>query len=124
MSDQRRFAMNYFETMDWKKIKKDVEHGLEKGMVAVKKGALVVKKKTGELTDEGKRQYKIMTLKSKVHSQMTDLGARVYSLIGTRSKNPALDATVKDIVAQVKKNEVLISALTKKSAVETKKKKA
>lgn len=116
--------MNYFETMDWKKIKKDVEHGLEKGMVAVKKGALVVKKKTGELTDEGKRQYKIMTLKSKVHSQMTDLGARVYSLIGTRSKNPALDATVKDIVAQVKKNEVLISALTKKSAVETKKKKA
>lgn len=114
--------MNYFDTIDWVKIKKDVEQGLEKGLVAVKKGALVAKKKTGELTDEGKRQYKIMTLKSKVHSQMTDLGARVYSLMGSRSKNPALDATVKDIVAQVRKNQVQITALMKKGTAKSRKK--
>ena len=114
--------MSYFNSLDWTKIRKEVEQGLEKGMVAFKRGALVVQKKTGELTDEGKRQYTIMTLQSKVLAQMTDLGARVYALMGTRSKNPALDATVKDIIAHIRKNEAQIATLLKKPATASRKK--
>jgi len=113
--------MGYFDTMDWEKVKKEVERGLGKGLIAVKKGALVAQKKAGELTEEGKRQYKILSLKSKVHSQMTDLGKRVYSLISSRSANPSRDATVKDIVAQIRKNEDRIAALMKPSAASRKK---
>jgi hypothetical protein len=95
--------MGYFESIDWKGIKKDLQQGMEKGMAAVKKGAIVAQKKAGELTEEGKRQYKIFALKTKVHEGISDLGARVYALMGSRAKNPALDAKVKDLAAQIKK---------------------
>lgn len=108
--------MNYFDTIDWNGIKKDIQKGLEKGMVAVKKGAIVVQKKAGELSDEGSRQYKAMALKAKVHTAVSDLGARVYALMGSRVKNPALDARVKDIVVQIKKLDAQIAGLEKKAA--------
>jgi hypothetical protein len=47
---------------------------------------------------------------------MTDLGARVYHLIGSNSKNPALDATIKALVAQIRMDEVKIASLMKKAA--------
>jgi hypothetical protein len=103
--------MSYFEKMDWDMIKKDLQKGLEKGMVAVKKGAIVAQKKAGELSDEGKRQYKLYTLKTKVHKSFSDLGARVFALMGARTKNPALDTKVRDIVSQLKKLEAQIGAL-------------
>jgi len=105
--------MGYFESIDWKGIKKDLQKGMEKGMAAMKKGAIVAQKKAGDLTDEGKRQYKILTLKTKVHEGVTDLGARVYALMGSRAKNPALDPQVKNIVAQIKKLDAQIAALEK-----------
>jgi len=106
--------MGYFESIDWEGIKKDLQKSMEKGMAAMKKGAIVAQKTAGELTDEGKRQYKILTLKTKVHEGVTDLGARVYALMGSRVKNPALDPQVKDIVAQIKKLDAQISELEKK----------
>jgi hypothetical protein len=105
--------MGYFESIDWEGIKKDLQKGMEKGMAAMKKGAIVAQKTAGELTDEGKRQYKILTLKTKVHEGVTDLGARVYALMGSRVKNPALDPQVKDIVAQIKKLDAQIADLAK-----------
>jgi hypothetical protein len=105
--------MGYFESIDWEGIKKDLQKGMEKGMAAMKKGAIVAQKTAGELTDEGKRQYKILTLKTKVHEGVTDLGARVYALMGSRVKNPALDPQVKDIVAQIKKLDAQIAELEK-----------
>jgi hypothetical protein len=103
--------MSYFEKMDWDTIKRDLQKGLEKGMVAVKRGAIVAQKKAGELSDEGKRQYKLFTLKTKVHQGFSDLGAQVYALMGTRTKNPSLDAKVRDLVSQLKKLEAQIGAL-------------
>ncbi len=105
--------MGYFESIDWEGIKKDLQKGMEKGMAAMKKGAIVAQKTAGELTDEGKRQYKILTLKAKVHEGVTDLGARVYALMGSRVKNPALDPQVKDLVAQIKKLDAQIADLEK-----------
>jgi hypothetical protein len=104
-------TMGYFEGINWETIKKDLQQGLGKGMVAVKKGALVAQKKVGELSDEGKKQYKVFSLKTKVHQGFSDLGARVYALMGTRTKNPSLDAKVRDIVSQLKKLEAQIGAL-------------
>mgnify|MGYP006367995781 CR=1 FL=1 len=105
--------MGYFESIDWKGIKNDLQKGMEKGMAAVKKGAIVAQKKAGELTEEGTRQYKIFALKAKVHGGISDLGARVYTLMGSRAKNPALDPQVKNIVAQIKKLDAQIASLEK-----------
>lgn len=114
--------MGYFESIDWKGIKKDLQKGMEKGMAAVKKGAIVAQKKAGELTEEGKRQYKIFALKAKVHGGISDLGARVYTLMSSRAKNPALDAKVKDLVAQIKKLNAQIAAHEKMHGSAMKKK--
>lgn len=103
--------MSYFESIQWDKIKKDLQKGLEKGMVAVKKGAIVAQKKAGEMSDEGKRQYQLYALKTKIHQGFSDLGARVYALMGRRAKNPSLDAKVRDIVSQLKTLEGQIKTL-------------
>ena len=114
--------MSYFDSIDWDGIKKDLQKGMEKGMAAMKKGAIVAQKKAGDLTDEGKRQYKIFALKTKVHEAVSDLGARVYALMGSRSKNPALDPQVKNIAAQIKKLDAQIADLEGKPRPARKKK--
>jgi hypothetical protein len=48
-----------------------------------------------------------------VHEAVSDLGARVYALMGSRVKNPALDPQVKNIVAQIKKLDAQIASLEK-----------
>ncbi len=104
--------MDYLESIKWDEIKKDLQKGLEKGMAAMKKGVIVAQKKAGELTEEGKRQFKILALKAKVHETITDLGARVYALMsGAKAKNPARDAEVKDLLAKIKGLESQIAAL-------------
>jgi uncharacterized protein YcnI len=104
--------MGYWETVDWQKIKKDVQKGWQEGVAVVKEGAIVAQKKAGELTDEGKRRYRIFELKTKVHKQFYDLGGRVYSLMGAaRPKSPGSDSRVKAIVAEIKKHQVQIDKL-------------
>jgi len=104
--------MGYLDSINWDNIKKDLQDGLEKGMAAMKKGVIVVQKKAEELTDEGKRQYKILTLKTKIHESVSDLGAKAYGIMsGTRPKNPALDAGVKEIMARIKDLEEQMAIL-------------
>ncbi len=110
--------MSYLDLdgMKWVKLKADLETGLKEGIVALKKGVVVVKKRTGELTEEGKRQYKLMALKSKLHNGFSDLGARVYSLAATKGrKNLEADAKVKDIMAQLKRYDAEIVFLERRS---------
>ena len=119
--------MDYLDSIDWKEIKKDLQKGMEKGMAAMKKGAIVAQKKAGELTEEGKRQFKILTLKTKVHEALSDLGARVYSHMNSaKVKNPALDVGVKDLMARINDLEAQIAAVegkTKAARLRTGKKK-
>ncbi len=105
--------MNYLDKLDWNKIKGDLEKGLNQGLAAFRTGAIAVRKKAGELGDEGKKQYRILSLKTKMHKSMSDLGARVYSLMHSGQKNPLLDSRVKDIAAQISKHESMIIALEK-----------
>lgn len=86
------------------KIKRDVRKGIEEGIAVVKEGASVVSGKMGELTAEGKRQYKMFDLKAKIQGQMTVLGGRAYDVLGGR-KNPAADDKVKAVYAKIKKLE-------------------
>jgi hypothetical protein len=92
------------------KIKKDVRKGIEEGIAAVKEGAGVVSEKMGELTTEGKRQYKMFDLKSKIQGQMTVLGGRAYDVLDGK-KNPATDSTVKAVFVKIKKLEAQLCKL-------------
>ena len=105
--------MGYWDTIDWQKMKKDIEKGWKEGVVAVKKGALVAQKKAGELTEEGKRRYKVLDLKTKVHKRVYDLGERVHVLLASRKRtaNPALDGTVKAIMTDIGRLESQIRKL-------------
>jgi len=86
------------------KIKKDVKKGIEEGIAVVKEGASVVSGKMGELTAEGKRQYKMFDLKMKIQSQMTILGGRAYDVLGSK-KSPAADSKIKAVFAKIKNLE-------------------
>ena len=92
------------------KIRKDVQKGIEDGIAVVKEGASVVSEKMGELTAEGKRQYKMFDLKSKIQSQMTILGGRAYDVLESK-KNPAADGKVKAVFVKIKKLEEQLSRL-------------
>ena len=109
--------MGYLEGLNWDAFKKDLQQGLEKSMAAVKQGAAEVQKKAGELTEEGKRQYKVLRLKAKIHDTITDLGAKTYLLMNAaKAKNPALDAGVKEIVAKIQDLEAEIGLLEGKGS--------
>jgi hypothetical protein len=111
------------------KIKKDVKKGIEEGIAVVKEGASVVSGKMGELTAEGKRQYKMFDLKSKIHSKMTELGGRAYDVLDSK-RSPAADSKVKAVYTKIKKLEEQLCkleggkekkpALPKKHAAKTK----
>ncbi len=86
------------------KIKKDVKKGIEDGIAVVKEGANVVSGKMGEITAEGKRQYRMFDLRAKIQSQMTVLGGWAYDVLDNR-KSPAADGKVKTIYVKIKKLE-------------------
>jgi hypothetical protein len=109
--------MSYLNNLSWEKIKAELQNELEKGLGAIKSGAIVIQKKTEDLTEEGKRKYKMMLTKVKIQDAMRDLGAKVYLLMsGARIKNPALDAGVKTITARIKSLEVVLAELEGKAA--------
>jgi polyhydroxyalkanoate synthesis regulator phasin len=92
------------------KIKKDVKKGIEEGIAVVKEGANVVSEKMGELTAEGKRQYEMFDLKTKIQSKMTELGGRAYDVLDSQ-KSPAADSKVNAVYVKIKKLEEQLSKL-------------
>jgi hypothetical protein len=99
----------------WDSIKKDLQKGWHEGVVAVKEGMVVVKKKAGEMTDEGKKQYKVLSLKATIQRSIHDLGKRVYTMMAAprTAKSVATDDKVKSIVVQIRKYERQIAELEK-----------
>ncbi len=94
----------------WDKIKGDLQKGVEEGLVLVREGASVVKKKAEELTEEGKKRYKLFELKTKVQKEISDLGGKVYDL-SSKVKNPLLDRRVKAIMTRIGKLQADIMKL-------------
>jgi hypothetical protein len=104
----------------WESVKKDLQKGLKEGFDFLKEGAAVVKVKAEELTDEGKKRYKIYELKAKVQSEIADLGGRVYDL-SSKNKNPMKDKKVMAIMNCIKKFEARIAKLEGKEIKKPKK---
>ncbi len=94
----------------WDKLKEDLKLGVEEGKAALISGAEKVKEKASELSDEGRKRYKIFSLKNLVKDEMAELGARVYALV---LENPDFtpDAFVNTNVAKIKKLEAEIKEL-------------
>ena len=86
------------------KIKADLKKGIEEGIAAVIEGASVVSGKMDEITAEGKIQYKMFDLKSKIQSHMTELGGRAYDVLD-RKKSPVADSKIKAVFVKIKKLE-------------------
>ncbi|HYA85580.1 MAG TPA: hypothetical protein VEI57_00740 [Nitrospirota bacterium] len=106
--------MSYLDRMKWTALRTDLQTGFREGMVALKKGTMVARKRADEVTEEGLHRHKLIALKVKMHNLFSDLGVRVYSLIAAKGgKNPATDTTVKDITAQLKRYDAEISLLEK-----------
>ena len=102
----------------WEKIRKDVQKGFRDGMAVIREGAVAVKVKAEELTEEGKRQYKLFELKTKVQKEITELGGTVYGLISAE-KDPVADSKVKKSVSKIKKLETQIANLETKPEVKS-----
>lgn len=96
------------------KVKKNLQKGIKEGIEVVKGGAVVVKKKAGELGEEGKRRYRIYELHRKVHKEMAELGGVVYDL-RSKVENPILSGNVKEIITRIKNLEEKIKELEEKS---------
>jgi len=114
----RRMAMSF-----WGKIKKDIQKGFQEGMLLAKEGVTVVKEKVGDLTEEGKKKYKLYALKARVQKEIAELGGKIYEL-SSKVRNPMTDKKVKDIVAKIKKLEDQILTLEGKIKKVTPKKAA
>jgi len=104
----------------WESVKKDLQKGVKEGLDFLKEGAAVVKVKAEELTDEGKKRYKVYELKAKVQSKVEGLGGRVYDL-SSKNKNPMQDKKVKAIITCIKKLEARIAKLEGKEIKKPKK---
>lgn len=100
----------------WEKVKIDLQKGIEEGMAAIKEGAAVVKEKAEELTEEGKRRYKIFELKKEVHKDLAELGGKVYDL-RSKMENPLLDNEVKTIMERIQHLEEKLTELEAKKEV-------
>ncbi len=110
-------TMGYLDNVNWEHIKQELQNELEKGIAVIKNGAIVIQKKAEEVTEEGKRQYKMLSTKAKIHNALRELGARVYMVMsGARIRNPALDASVKDITDNIKGLEAELAKLEGKTS--------
>lgn len=103
----------------WEKIKSDIQKGIREGIGIVKEGAIVVRAKAEELTEEGKKRLKVFELKTKVQRDLSELGGKVYA-ISAKGKNPLLDSKVKALITRVKKAEARIVTLEGKKAASVK----
>jgi len=109
----------------WEKIQKDIKKNIKEGLTIVKEGSAVVSQKTrliaervGELTDEGKRKYKLITLNMKVQDEFARLGGKVYDL-NFKTKDPMSNKRVISIISKIKKLEDQITVLEKKRGKRT-----
>lgn len=98
----------------WDDVKEDLQKTWKEGLAAVRVGATAVKVKAEELTEEGKRRYRIYELKTQVEREVSDLGGRVYDMSSSK-KNPLLDTKVKAVIGRIRKLEDRLAKLEGRS---------
>lgn len=106
----------------WDDVKKDFQRSLKEGVHLLKEKATVMKEKAEELTEEGKKRYKIFDIQMRIQKEMGELGGRIYDL-SSKSGNPLLDKKAKTLIARIKKLEAQVIKLkgrNKKELLRTK----
>jgi hypothetical protein len=99
------------------KIQKDIKEGL----IIVKEGSALVSQRIEELTDEGRRKYKVLTINMKLQDEFAKLGNKVYGL-RKKTGNPMMNKRIQAIISRIKILEEKLTALKKgrkKSGVKT-----
>lgn len=92
------------------KIKENLKKGMEEGIAVLREGASVVSVKMNELSEEGKRQYKMFNLNVKIQDQMKEMGGIAYALIDAgKSLDP--DKKLKTVYTKIKKLEWQLSKI-------------
>jgi polyhydroxyalkanoate synthesis regulator phasin len=100
----------------WGKVRGDIQKGYKDSLS-------FLKSKTGEITEESKKKYKIYEHKHKAHKQIAELGATVYEIVNS---NGSVDKNkkVKETVEKIKKLEEQIEKLEAQATKKPTKKKA
>jgi hypothetical protein len=94
------------ETMEniFDKIKSNLKKGMEEGIAVLREGATVVSVRMNELSEEGKRQYKIFNLNLKIQEQIKELGCMAYAALD-KGKRLDDDKKIKAAYSKIKKIE-------------------
>lgn len=92
------------------KIKKDLKKGLDEGIAAVMQGANVLSVKMNELSEEGKKQYKIFNIYVKIKDQKNALGEMAYAVL-KNGKSLDEDKKLKASYNKIKKLEWQLSKI-------------
>jgi hypothetical protein len=92
------------------KISKDLKKGIEGGIAVLKEGATAVSVKMNELSEEGKKQYKIFNLNLKIQDQIKELGGMAYAVLDS-SKNLDENKKIKAAFVKIKKLEWQLSKI-------------
>jgi protein tyrosine phosphatase len=101
--------MNIFE-----KLQKDFSRSLKEGLGIVKERGVIVSKRLGELTEEGKRKYDIFSLNMKMQEEFARLGGEVYALSSKKSLNTLTNRKVRSLILKIQRLEKQVSKLEKK----------
>ena len=70
--------------MDMNKLIKEIEVGIKQSIDAVKEKAAMVVEKADELTEEGKKQYRLYELKNKRQKQSAGVGQKLQKLVAEK----------------------------------------
>lgn len=92
------------------KIRKDVKKGWAEGIAAVMQGANVVSLKMNELSEEGKRQYRMFNLHVQIKDQINELGGLAYTVL-ENGKSLDENKKMKAVYKKIKKLEWQLSKL-------------
>ena len=98
----------------WDDIKKDFQRSLKESVHLLKEKAEIMKVKAEELTEEGKKRYKIFDIQMRIQKEIAELGGRIYDL-SSKSGNPLLDKKVGTLIARIKKLETQVTKLKGKN---------
>jgi hypothetical protein len=102
----------------WDNAKKDFQQSLKESVHLLKEKAIIIKEKADELTEEGKKRYKIFDIQMRIQKEVGELGGRIYDL-SSKSGNPLLDKKVKTLITRIKKLESHIIKLKEKNKKES-----
>jgi len=102
----------------FEKIKINLKTGMEEGIAALKESANAVSLKMNELSEEGKRQYKIFNLTMKIQDQIKELGSMTYAVLDSM-KSVDESKKIKTSFTKIKKLEWQLNKIEGEKKVRT-----